>query len=69
MAEHPDDIPDDLPTCQLRLRELLDRFSELERQLADLERQLEQTCSTNEELRRSYACLKQEHLRSCSKIS
>jgi transposase len=62
MAEHLDDIPDDLPTCQQRLRDILDRFSELERKLADLEHQFEQTCSTNEELLRSYACLKEEHL-------
>src|SRR5271165_4380909 len=55
MMEHLDQIPDDLPTCQERLRALLERFH-------DLERQLEETCSTTEELQRSYSCLKEEYL-------
>jgi transposase len=62
MTEHLDHIPDDLPTCQERLRAVLNRLHELERQLQDLERQLEETCSTTEELQRSYACLKEEYL-------
>src|SRR5271165_5636686 len=55
MTEHLDQIPDDLPTCQERLRAVLAR-------LHDLERQLEETCSTTEELQRSYSCLKDEYL-------
>jgi transposase len=55
MTEHIDPIPDDLPTCQERLRALLERFH-------DLERQLEEFVATTEELERSYACLKEEYL-------
>jgi transposase len=55
MTEHLDHIPDDLPTCQERLRALLERFH-------DLERQLEEFAATTEELERSYACLKEEYL-------
>jgi transposase len=55
MTEHIDPIPDDLPTCQQRLRALLERFH-------DLERQLEEFVATTEELERSYACLKEEYL-------
>jgi transposase len=62
MTEQLDQIPDDLPTCQERLRAVLDRLCDLERQLHDLEYQLEQTCSTNDELQRSYACPKEEYL-------
>ena len=57
MTEHIDSIPDDLPTCQERLRALLERFH-------DLERQLEEFVATTEELQRSYACLKEEYLAS-----
>jgi transposase len=62
MMEQPDPIPDDLPACQEMLRGLLERIRELERLLLDLEHQLEQTCSTTDELQRSYACLKEEYL-------
>src|SRR5580692_13173640 len=62
MTEHHDAIPDDLPACQEMLRGLLHRVRELERQLHDLECHLDQTCSTSEELQRSYACLKEEYL-------
>jgi transposase len=55
MTEYLDSIPDDLPTCQERLRAVLER-------LRDLERQLDETCSTTEELQRSYSCLKEEYL-------
>jgi transposase len=55
MTEHIDPIPDDLPTCQQRLRALLERFH-------DLERQLEEFVATTVELERSYACLKEEYL-------
>jgi transposase len=55
MAEHIDPIPDDLPTCQELLRTLLMR-------LRDLERQLDEFVATTEELQRTYACLKEEHL-------
>jgi transposase len=62
MTEHLDHIPDDLPTCQERLRAVLEQLHDMESQLRDLERQLEETCSTTEELQRSYACLKEEYL-------
>ena len=62
MMEHPTHIPDDLPACQEMLRGLMERIRELERLLLDLEHQLEQTCSTTDELQRSYACLKDEYL-------
>ena len=62
MTEHLDTIPDDLPTCQERLRAALERLRQLERLLHDLECQLDQTCATTEELQRSYACLKEEYL-------
>ena len=62
MMERSTQIPDDLPACQEMLRGLLERIHELERLLLDLEHQLEQTCSTNDELQRSYACLKEEYL-------
>jgi transposase len=62
MMERTDPIPDDLPACQEMLRGLLERIRELERLLLDLEYQLEQTCSTTDELQRSYACLKEEYL-------
>ena len=62
MTEHIDPIPDDLPTCQERLRAVLEQLHQMERQLRDLERQLDETCATTEELQRSYACLKEEYL-------
>ena len=62
MTEHLDTIPDDLPTCQERLRAVLERLRHLERLLHDLECQLDETCATTEELQRSYACLKEEYL-------
>jgi transposase len=62
MTEHLDQIPDDLATCQERLRAVLERLHELESLLHDLERQLEETCSTTDEVQRSYACLKEEYL-------
>jgi transposase len=55
MMERHEQIPDDLPTCQERLRAVLQRFR-------DLEHQLDETCATTEELQRSYACLKEEYL-------
>src|SRR6516162_6613262 len=55
MTEPIDPIPDDLPACQDRLRAALER-------LGDLERQLDETCATTEELQRAYACLKEEYL-------
>src|SRR5262249_18396222 len=55
MTEPIDPIPDDLPACQERLRAVLER-------LRDLERQLDEFVATTEELQRSYACLKEEYL-------
>jgi transposase len=62
MMEQADQIPDDLPACQQLLRGLLERLHEMECRLADLERQLDETCATNGELKRSYDCLKEEYL-------
>jgi transposase len=62
MTEHIDPIPDDLSTCQDLLRAALLRLQELEGQLHDLKCQLDETCSTTEELGRSYACLKEEYV-------
>jgi transposase len=55
MVEQSPTIPDDLAACQALLRAVLER-------LKDLERQLDETCATTEELQRSYACLKEEYL-------
>src|SRR5580700_6493286 len=55
MMEQSPTIPDDLAACQDLLRATLER-------LRDLERQLDETCATNEELQRTYACLKEEYL-------
>ena len=55
MTERIDPIPDDLPACQELLRTLLLR-------LRDLERQLDEFVATNEEIQRTYACLKEEYL-------
>jgi hypothetical protein len=62
MAEHSHPIPDDLPTCQAQLRVVLEEHAALLRRFHDLERQLDETCATTEELQRSYACLKEEYL-------
>ena len=51
-----------MPACKEMLSGLPERIRELERLLLDLEHQLEQTCSTNDELQRSYVCLKVEYL-------
>src|SRR6266446_6671182 len=62
MAEHSYPIPDDLATCQAQLRAVLEQYAALLQRCHDLERQLDETCATTEELQRSYACLKEEHL-------
>jgi transposase len=62
MAEHSPPIPDDLATCQTRLRAVLEQHAVLLQRFHDLERQLDETCATTEELQRSYACLKEEYL-------
>ena len=62
MAEHSPPIPDDLATCQAQLRAVLEQHSALLQRFHDLERQLDETCATTEELQRSYACLKEEYL-------
>src|SRR5215469_12740589 len=62
MKEHSPPIPDDLPTCQAQLRAVLEQHAALLRRFHDLERQLDETCATTEELQRSYACLKEEYL-------
>jgi transposase len=55
MSELDVPIPDDLISCREQLRAALER-------LGDLERQLDETCATTEELQRAYACLKEEYL-------
>src|SRR3954454_10464204 len=62
MAEHSPPIPDDLLSCQAQLRAVLEQHADLLQRFHDLERQLDETCATTEELQRSYACLKEEHL-------
>src|SRR5260370_13300482 len=62
MMEPPDQIPHDLPSCQELLRGLLQQLHELECQLGDLKRQLDETCATNGELQRSYDCLKEQYI-------
>src|SRR5882724_4442528 len=62
MTGHSPPIPDDLPTCQAQLREVLEQHDALLQRFHDLERQLDETCATTEELQRSYACLKEEYL-------
>src|SRR4029078_11145159 len=62
MAEHSPSIPDDLATCQAQLRAALERHAALLQRFHDLERQLDETCATTEELQLSYACLKEEYL-------
>src|SRR5262245_34279081 len=62
MMEHSPPIPDDLATCQAQLRAVLEQHAALLQRFHDLERQLDETCATTEELQRSYACLKEEYL-------
>src|SRR6478735_3154413 len=62
MTEHSLPIPDDLATCQSQLRAVLEQHAALLQHFHDLERQLDETCATTEELQRSYACLKEEYL-------
>jgi transposase len=62
MMEHSPPIPDDLATCQAQLRAVLEQHATLLQRFHDLERQLDETCATTEELQRSYACLKEEYL-------
>jgi transposase len=61
MMEQATQIPDDLPACQELLRGVLERLHEMEVQLADLKRQLDETCAPNGELLRSYDCLKEQY--------
>jgi len=62
MTEHSPPIPDDLASCQAQLRAVLAQHATLLQRFHDLERQLDETCATTEELQRSYACLKEEYL-------
>src|SRR5271170_7469200 len=62
MTEHLDPIPDDLPTCQAQLRAALEQYAALLQRFHDLECQLDETCTTTDELQRSYDCLKEELL-------
>jgi transposase len=62
MAEHSPPISDDLAICQTQLRAVLEQHAALLQRFHDLERQLDETCATTEELQRSYACLKEEYL-------
>lgn len=62
MTEHLPPIPDDLATCQAQRRAVLEQHAALLQRFHDLERQLDETCATTEELQRSYACLKEEYL-------
>jgi transposase len=61
MMERLAQIPDDLPACQDLLRGVLEQLHEMEVQLGDLKRQLDETCATNGELLRSYDCLKEQY--------
>ena len=61
MMERPDQIPDDLPSCQELLRGVLEQLHQMEVQLGDLKAQLDETCATNGELKRSYDCLKEQY--------
>jgi hypothetical protein len=61
VIEQPDQIPDDLPSCQELLRGVLEQLHQMEVQLGDLKRQLDETCATNGELQRSYDCLKEQY--------
>jgi transposase len=61
MMERSTQIPDDLPACQALLHGVLEQLHEMEVQLGDLKRQLDETCATNGELQRSYDCLKEQY--------
>jgi transposase len=61
MMERLPQIPDDLSACQKLLRGVLEQLHEMEVQLTDLKRQLDETCATNGELQRSYDCLKEQY--------
>jgi transposase len=61
MMERCTQLPDDLPACQDLLRGVLGQLHEMEVQLGDLKRQLDETCATNGELQRSYDCLKEQY--------
>ena len=63
MTEHSPPVPDDLATCQAQLRAVLEQHAALLQRFHDLERQLDETCATTEELQRSYACLKEVFFR------
>jgi transposase len=62
MTEHSQAIPDDLATCQEHLRAVLQQLAAMEQKLRDLEYQLNETCASSEELKRSYDCLKEQYL-------
>jgi transposase len=62
MIAQDDPVPDDLPACQQMLRGVLEQLRQMECRLADLERQLDETCTTTGELQRSYDCLKEQYL-------
>src|SRR3974390_1265571 len=62
MMERSTHIPDDLPACQELLRGVLEQLHAMEVQLADLKRQLDETCATNGELQRSQDCLKERYI-------
>jgi hypothetical protein len=61
MMEQCPQIPDDLPACQDLLRGVLEQPHEMEVQLGDFKRQLDETCATNGELQRSHDCLKEQY--------
>jgi transposase len=61
MMERTAQIPDDLLACQDLLRGVLEQLHEMEIQLGDLKRQLDETCATNGELQHSYDCLKEQY--------
>jgi transposase len=61
MMERPAQIPDDLPARQELLRGVLEQLREMEVQLGDLKRQLDETYATNGELQHSYECLKEQY--------
>ena len=61
MMERLSQIPDDLPACQKLLRGVLEQLHEMEVQLGDMKRQLDEMCATNGELQRSYDCLKEQY--------
>jgi transposase len=62
MTELFSSIPDDLARCHELIRAMIERIARLEQQLRDRESQLDETCASSEELKRSYDCLKEEYL-------